>query len=313
MRIVRHLERSSERPRAPVVTLGNFDGVHLGHREILARVVRDAAARGGDSVAITFFPHPTAVLAPERAPAAIAPLRDRLEQFRAAGIDVVVLQHFTRPFARLAPEEFVERYLVRAIGAAKVIIGHSVSFGRARKGNAAMLRDAGARLGFAVEVVGPVEIDGIAVSSTEVRRAVADGDLKLARRLLGRHYVVLGRVVAGDRRGRVLGFPTANLRPQVAPLVPDGVYAVRIEHSGGLVSGIANIGRNPTFGAGRPRGVEAHLFDYEGDLYGQRICVQLVERLRGEERFPSADALVAQIRRDVARAREILAGAPSAG
>ncbi|MGH7822975.1 MAG: bifunctional riboflavin kinase/FAD synthetase [Candidatus Binatia bacterium] len=306
MRVIRHIEGASVRFRRPVVTLGNFDGVHLGHREILRRVVGEARARDGEAVVITFFPHPTAVLAPDRAPPPIASLRERLASFREAGIDVVVARHFTKAFSRLSPQEFVDRYLVGAVGAVKVIIGHSVSFGRGRAGGAETLREAGGRAGFAVEVVGPVRVDGIDVSSTAVREHVGKGDMPLARRLLGRPYGIGGRVISGDRRGKALGFPTANIRPRVPVLAPDGVYAVRVEHEGRRIPGIANIGRNPTFGEGRPRGVEAHLFEFEGELYGRWIRVLLVERIREERRFPSADALVEQIRRDVERARSVL-------
>lgn len=306
MRVIRHIAGSGLRLHAPVVTLGNFDGVHLGHREILRRVVGEAKAHGGQSVAITFFPHPTAVLAPSKAPPAILSLRERLALLREAGVDVVVLQHFTRKFSQITAAEFVERYLLGAIGAAKVVIGHSVSFGRGRQGSAEMLVREGESRGFAVEVVGPVTADGIVVSSTEVRRALGEGAIGRAAALLGRPYWIGGRVVSGDRRGKLLGFPTANVRPRIPLLVPDGVYAVRVDCGGSLFPGIANIGRNPTFGEGRPRGVEAHIFDFEGDLYGRWIRVRLIEQLRQEMRFPSAEALVEQIRLDVARAREVL-------
>ena len=306
MRVIRHIEDAAPPLRGPVVTLGNFDGVHRGHREILTRVATAAHGDGGDAVAFTFFPHPAAVLAPDKAPSAIVSLRDRLELFREIGIDVAVVQHFTRRFSELSPEEFVERYLVRAIGARRVIIGHSVSFGRGRRGSAETLQECGKRFGFEVEIVGPVSVDGIIVSSTEVRRRIREGDFALVTRLLGHPYAVSGRVVSGERRGTGLGFPTANVRPRIPLLAPDGVYAVRVVVDDRRVCGIANLGRNPTFGAGRPRGLEAHLFDFDGDLYGRWIRVELVERIREERRFESPEALVEQIRRDVARARALL-------
>jgi len=315
MRIVRHLERSRPRLTAPIVTLGNFDGVHLGHQEILSRVVRQAAERSGDSVVITFFPHPAVVLAPARAPAALLSLRDRLDRIRQSGVGTVILQRFTRSFAKLTPHEFIHRILVEALGAEKVIIGHSVSFGEGRRGSVATLEEAGPRHGFEVEIVGPVTVDGVAVSSTGVRRALVAGDVGLAARLLGRAYAVDGRVVVGDRRGRTLGFPTANLRLRVPLLVPDGVYAVRVELVGaaqspqsGQLAGVANVGRNPTFGAGRERRLEVHVVDFDGDLYGQRVRVSLIERVRGEMRFGSAQALAEQIAKDVASTRRLLGG-----
>lgn len=255
---------------------------------------------------ITFFPHPTAVLAPARAPAALGSLRERLSRFREAGVDVVLLQRFTRAFAALDADDFIERYLARRLGVAKVVIGHSVNFGRARGGSAATLVAAGARLGFAVEVVGPVSVDGIAVSSTAVRERLAAGEVAVASRLLGGAYAVDGRVVRGDRRGQGLGFPTANVRTRTAVLVPDGVYAVRLRWKGERRDGVANVGRNPTFGQGRERTLEAHLFEFDGELYGRALRVEFVERLRGEMKFASAQALVAQIREDARRAREVL-------
>lgn len=306
MQVIRHLEASSTRFQSTVATLGNFDGVHVGHQEILSRVVHQARERRARAVVVTFFPHPTAVLAPARAPAALGSLHDRLARMREIGVDTVVLQHFTRAFAGLEAADFIERYLVQRLAAAKVVIGHSVNFGRARGGSAATLEAAGRRLGFEVEIVGPVTVDGIAVSSTEVRNRLAAGDVVSSARLLGRPYAVDGRVVVGDRRGHTLGFPTANLRPRGPILVPDGVYAVRAGWNGEQRSGVANVGRKPTFGQGRERTLEAHLFEFSGDLYGSRLRVELVERLRGEMRFPSVQALVDQIRADTQRAREVL-------
>ena len=306
MLVIRHLEASAVRFQSTVVTLGNFDGVHVGHTEILTRVVRQAADRGDRAVVVTFFPHPTAVLAPAHAPAALGSLRDRLARMRDIGVDTVVVQHFTRAFASLTADEFIERWLVQRLAAAKVIIGHSVNFGRGRSGNAATLEAAGRRLGFDVEIVGPVTVDGVAVSSTEVRGRLQAGDVTSAARLLGRPYSVEGRVIVGDRRGHTLGFPTANLRPGIPILAADGVYAVRAQWNGEQRAGVANVGRKPTFGAGNVRTLEAHLFDFQGDLYGTRLHVDFVERLRGEMRFGSVDALVEQIGRDAQGAREVL-------
>jgi len=306
MQVIRHLEACDRRFRSPVATLGNFDGVHRGHQEILSRVVRQARESGRDAVLITFFPHPTSVLAPSRAPAALGSLRERLERFREVGVAVVVLLRFTRAFAALDADVFIERYLVRRLEVAKVVIGHSVNFGRARGGNAHTLTEAGARLGFAVEVVGPVKVDGIAVSSTAVRERLAAGEVVVASRLLGRPYAVEGRVVRGDQRGQGLGFATANVRPRTAVLVPDGVYAVRLRWNGERRDGVANVGRNPTFGQGRARTLEAHLFEFAGELYGRALRVEFVDRLRGEKKFASPQELVEQIRDDVARAREVL-------
>ncbi|MGH7805239.1 MAG: bifunctional riboflavin kinase/FAD synthetase [Candidatus Binatia bacterium] len=307
MRVIRHLERSRPRFEHPVVTLGVFDGVHVGHAEILRRVVAAASERGGDPVLITFHPHPAVVLAPGREPAPIASLADRLAAFRGAGIRTAIVQRFTKEFSQVEAETFVARTLVGLLGVERVIVGHSVAFGRNRGGNADRLTELGREHGFEVEIVGPIIAGEIEVSSSAVRRLLATADLRGAERLLGRHYGLRGRVVVGKKRGRTIGFPTANLRTRVAPLLPDGVYAVTAVADGAPLRGVANLGTNPTFGDVVGRSLEVHLLDFDGDLYGRRLRVEFVERIRGEQRFASIEALTEQIRRDAARAREILA------
>jgi len=304
--VVRHIATSSRRFVAPVLTLGNFDGVHRGHQAILGRVAEVAHATGGEAVALTFHPHPVSVLRPEHAPALITSLRDRLALLAGTDLDVVLLQHFTPAFAGLSAEAFVERFVVERLGATRVIVGHSVSFGQGRRGDAALLSALGARHGFGVEVVGPVRVDGHDVSSSAVRRAIADGDVTLAATLLGRPHRLSGRVVTGRRRGATIGFPTANVAVRAGMWPPDGVYAVRMLRGDAWLDGVANIGTNPTFGdAGRT--LEVYLFDFDADIYGERVSVGFVERLRGEETFPSVEALVARIARDVDDARAALA------
>jgi riboflavin kinase/FMN adenylyltransferase len=313
--LIRHIESHPRRLIAPVVTLGNFDGVHRGHQAILERVVADARARRGEAVAISFHPHPLAVLKPERAPGVLTPLREKVRWIAASGVDVLVLRHFTRAFAALEPETFVERFLVDRLHASRLVVGHSVSFGHDRRGDASLLADLGRRHGFDVEVVGPVRADGHEVSSSLVRRAITEGNLRLATALLGRPHALLGRIVVGKRRGKTLGFPTANVAVRLGLHPPDGVYAVRVEIGparGRPASetirrdGVANIGHNPTFGE-NARTLEAHVFDFDGEVYGRRCRVAFVERVRGEVKFASVDALVAQIARDAADARAILA------
>ncbi len=305
MEVVRHIATSSRRFTAPVLTLGNFDGVHCGHQAILARVVDAARAGGVEAVALTFHPHPVAVLRPDRAPALITALRDRIALMAATGIDVLILQHFTPAFAALSAEEFVERFLIERLGTSRVVVGHSVSFGHDRRGDAALLTTLGGRFGFTVEVVGPVRVDGHDVSSSVVRRSIAAGDVALARTLLGRPHRLGGWVERGRQRGAAIGFPTANVRVRAGMWPPDGVYAVRVLHDERRIDGVANIGTNPTFGVA-PRTLEVHLFDFDADLYGERLSVAFVERLRGEIAFPSVEALVAQIARDAADARALL-------
>ncbi len=307
MDVIRHIASHPRRFAGPVLTLGNFDGVHRGHQAILGRVASEARRLGGEAVALTFTPHPVAVLRPDRAPPLLTSLRHRIGLIADSGIEVLLLQRFTPAFAQLSPEAFVERFVVARMGARKVVVGHRVSFGHERRGDAAVLAVMGERLGFAVEVIGPVGADGHEVSSSACRRAIAAGEMRLAATLLGRPHRLGGRVVRGQGRGASIGFPTANLRVREGMYPPDGVYAVFADTGYGLCDGIANIGHAPTFGDGTPRTLEVHLFDFDGDLYGRRCDVWFVERLRGEIRFPSAEALVAQIRSDATGARSLLA------
>jgi riboflavin kinase/FMN adenylyltransferase len=305
MEIIRHITQHPPFPR-PILSLGNFDGVHLGHQEILKRVVEEARERQGTSLVLTFHPHTLAVLRPDRPLALLISLREKLFLFASLGIQGVLLQRFTLPFSRLSAEEFVQRYLVEAVGVEKIIVGHNVSFGHKGAGRAETLERLGRELGFEVEIVGPVMAGGREVSSTAVRTLLSAGEMRGVAQLLGRVYTVTGRVEKGFQRGRGIGFPTANLRPRVDLLLPNGVYAVTVEVGGIQVPGVANVGVNPTFGGNR-RTIEAHLFDFSADLYGQRLRVGFVERLRGERKFPSVQDLVRQIQDDASRARALLA------
>lgn len=304
MEIIRHIIPHAPFPH-PVVALGNFDGVHLGHQAILKRLVQEAQARQGTALILTFHPHPLAVLRPDHPSSLILSLREKLRVLAALGVQGVVLQHFTVPFSRLTPEEFVQRYLVEAIGVEKIVAGHNVSFGRNRAGRAETLERLGHVHGFEVEIVGPVLVDGREVSSTTVRTLLSAGEMREVTRLLGRPYTVSGRVEKGFQRGRSLGFPTANLRPRADVLLPNGVYAVVVTVGEQEIPGVANVGVNPTFGENK-RAIEAHLFDFSADLYGQRLRVGFVEHLRGERKFPSVQELVRQIQEDASRARVLL-------
>jgi riboflavin kinase/FMN adenylyltransferase len=307
MRVVRHLTPGSRPFRSAVVALGNFDGLHLGHRAIMQRTRELARARAADAIAFTFYPHPIAVLAPERAPVMITSLAGRLEALRDAGLAGVVVQRFTRRFAALEPEEFVREVLVGALGVSAVVVGYNVTFGRERRGTPELLSQLGREHGFAVEIVPPVAVGEHTVSSSAIRRLLGVGDVRQAAALLGRPHTLVGRVRPGDRRGATIGFPTANVFPRGGILPPDGVYAVRVGIGAEPATrpGVANLGTNPTFGAVGRR-LETHLLDFDGDLYGARLRVAFVQRLREEQRFPSVQALVAQIHSDAQAAREVL-------
>ena len=304
MEIIRNILTHPQLPH-PVVSLGNFDGVHLGHQAILQRLVAEAKGRAGTALVLTFHPHPLSVLRPDQPVALLLNLREKMTQLAALGVDRVLLQRFSLSFSHLNPEEFVERYLVQAIGAEKVIIGHNFSFGRDRSGRSAGLADLGKKFGFAVETVGPIMSSGHEVSSTAIRSLLRAGKMSAVAQLLGRSYAVSGRVEKGFKRGRTIGFPTANLRPRANTLLPNGVYAVRVDiGEQEQLPGVANVGINPTFG-GNARTIETHIFDFSADLYGQHLRVSFIEHLRGEKKFPSVQDLVQQIQTDAARARAL--------
>ncbi|RMH40393.1 MAG: bifunctional riboflavin kinase/FAD synthetase [Deltaproteobacteria bacterium] len=303
--------RALFRPLAsPAVCLGNFDGVHVGHRRLIDATVAAARAHRGDAVAFTFDPHPATVLAADLAPPLITSRERKLELLADAGVDVCILEPFTPDLARMPPSAFVD-LLADVIGARHVVVGYDFTFGRDRAGTPDTLRAAGAARGFDVTVVPQVTVDGLVASSTKIRDFALLGKLDGVRRLLGRDLDVDGVVVRGDRRGRTLGFPTANVAvPAGLLLPPPGVYAVRavVLDDRRAFGGVANLGTRPTFREGDNLALEVHLFDFDGDLYGRRIRVAFVDRIRGERRFDGVDALVAQIRADADRARAILTG-----
>jgi len=306
MEVLRHPHPGDPRLTRAVLTLGNFDGVHLGHQAILDRTVALARAHDAHAGLVTFHPHPAVVVSPGRAPELIAPLRGKLALLAATRLDFVWLVRFTRAFAQLTPEAFIGAYVSSRVDLVAMVVGDNVSFGRNRAGTADVLRQLGERFGFRVEIVGPVTHGDLRVSSTAVRTAIRAGDVATAAALLGRYHRLWGRVGRGDRRGRTLGFPTANLALRGGLLPRDGVYVVQARLHEATYGGVANVGSRPTFG-GQARGIEVHLFDFDGDLYRRHLSVDLIERLRDEMRFPSADALVSQIREDARRARQVLA------
>ncbi|HYF38878.1 MAG TPA: bifunctional riboflavin kinase/FAD synthetase [Gemmatimonadales bacterium] len=286
-------------PNGSTVTVGSFDGVHLGHQAVLQEINRRARAAGRASVLVTFDPHPLEVVNPEAAPPLLTTGPERLEILAQSPLDYLLILRFDRQLAGLSPESFVQDILLERCAVRELVIGHDHGFGRGRSGDVETLRRLGALEGFDVDVVDPVDFGGQHVSSSRIRRAVAGGDLLTARAMLGRPYGVVGRVGQGERRGRLLGIPTINLT-ELSPrklLPPDGVYAVAVEWRGGRVGGMMNQGPRPTFHDGR-RILEAHLFDFDGDLYNEWVRVEWVERLRDIERFPSVEQLQQQLERD---------------
>ncbi len=293
-----------------VVTVGSFDGVHLGHQAVLREIAGRAAAQRRASVLVTFEPHPLEVVNPQAAPPLLTTGPERREILAQTPLDYVLFLHFDRRLAGMSPEEFVQDVLLARCGMRELVIGHDHGFGRGRSGDVETLRRLGKAHRFDVDVVDAVDFGDQHVSSSRIRRAVAGGDLVTAARMLGRPYQVSGLVGQGERRGRLLGVPTINLTeiPRQKLLPPDGVYAVRVEWRGGRAEGMMNQGPRPTFQDGR-RSLEAHLFGFDGDLYGEWVRVEWVERLRDVERFASVDQLQQQLERDRSRALAVLAAA----
>ena len=282
-----------------ILTVGTFDGVHLGHQAVLREIADRAAASGGRSVLVTFEPHPLEVVNPPAAPQLLTTAEEKRAVLAGTPVDHVAFLPFTAALAELPPERFVREELERRFGLAELVIGYDHGFGRGRAGGVELLRRIGREDGFAVDVVPAVELDGRPVSSTAIRRAVAGGDLAAARRGLGRWYAVTGPVVEGAGRGRGLGVRTVNLAPPPPRklLPPEGVYAARVAWRAERRGAMLNLGPRPTFGEAE-RKLEAHLFDFDGDLVGETITVEFVRRLRDVMRFATPDALKAQLQRD---------------
>jgi riboflavin kinase/FMN adenylyltransferase len=290
-----------------VATIGNFDGVHLGHRAILARVRQRAQELGGQAVAITFEPHPVKVLRPEVNLPLLTTPDQKLQLLAESGLDAVVILPFTPEFAALPAREFVRRYFCERLKTREVVVGHDYCFGRGREGNIELLKEMGEIHGFTVQVVWAVEVHGAVVSSSLIRALLRLGKVAEANRLLGRPYGVSGQVIQGKGRGaKLLGVPTANILNANELLPASGIYAVWVQRGAVTLPGVANIGTCPTFDNSE-LSLEVHLLEFSGNLYGESLEVQFVARLREEMRFPSLETLAAQIRADIAAARQVLA------
>jgi riboflavin kinase / FMN adenylyltransferase len=295
-----------EKPlKNPVLTIGNFDGVHKGHLALFDQVKERAEFLGGQSVVVTFEPHPIKVIKPGNGPPLITPTQQKLGLIDAAGIDVIFCIPFSKQFAAISARDFVEKILVERIGIKEIVVGYDYTFGRNREGNIEFLKEMGSLSGFAVHVLEQVLIDQTPVSSTSIRNMVREGNLSGAKMLLGRDYQICGTVVKGKNRGgRLLGFPTANLKlvDELTPKV--GVYAVEVLIDDQAYYGLTNIGYNPTF-VNNQFSVETHILDFSKDLLGESIRVNFIERLRDEKTFASIEDLSEQIRKDVLRSREL--------
>jgi riboflavin kinase/FMN adenylyltransferase len=302
MRIVRGLESYRPEGVASAVALGAFDGIHLGHRAILGTAVAEARRAGLSAVACTFDRHPMEVLQPERAPLPITTLDERLELIGETGIDTTVVVAFTPAVAAVEAEAFVRDVLVDTLKAREIVVGFNHRFGRGARGDAQLLERLAGPLGFRAHIVPALMVDGVTVSSSEIRGALQRGDLPVATRLLGRHYSICGTIVQGAGRGRTLGFPTANVSTDRPLGLPAGVYVCQVVIGPSPHQAVVNVGVRPTFGE-TELAIEAHIIDFAGDLYGERVKLIFLRRLREERKFPSVDDLRRQIALDVAAAR----------
>ncbi|HYE88493.1 MAG TPA: bifunctional riboflavin kinase/FAD synthetase [Vicinamibacterales bacterium] len=291
--------------RSPVLALGNFDGLHRGHVKIIERIQRGAGERGGTSVVLTFDPHPPRVLRPDKAPPLLMTKPQKLAALARAGVQGAAVVRFTREMSQWEPEQFVRQVLVEWLRVAEVWVGADFLFGRERSGNFTLLRSLGAQYGFRAEKIDPIRYKDFVVSSTRIRRLVSEGRVDEAGALLGHHYALDGVVVEGAKRGREIGFPTANLATDNDLIPPHGVYATVTTIDGQVLPGVTNIGQRPTFGDRLSTTVETHLIGASMDLYGRPLRLAFVQRLRDERKFADIEALQEQISADVRRASRL--------
>jgi riboflavin kinase/FMN adenylyltransferase len=305
MEVFRGIEAiSKDMLKKPVITIGNFDGCHKGHQEIFRKTRTHASRIGGVSVAYTFNPHPASVIK-GITPQLIFTVEEKIKAIGSLGMDCLIIAPFTKKYADTQPEVFLKETIVRRLGASGMVVGHDFSFGKKALGDIPFLKRMGFKMGFFVECVDPVIINGEVISSTRIRKLIQSGDVKSAARLMLHPYRIDGPVIHGMARGRGLGYPTANIQSNKALLPAYGVYAVRVYNKDQVWDAIVNIGNNPTFGD-ISTSIEAFLFDFEGDLYNIDITVEFIEHIRGEIKFADKRYLIEQIEADCLKAREIL-------
>ena len=306
MKIIDGIQNLKRKLPYPVLTLGNFDGVHLGHQSIFRMLIDRARGKKGTSVVYTFVPHPLRVIAPERAPKLITNYKDKFSLIEDAGIDVIICAHFTKEFANMSAEDFVKEALCESLGVKEIFIGANYLFGKGRKGSPELLRKLGKKWGFTVTIIDEIMIHNSTVSSSKIRTLIAKGKVDEAAEFLGRPYSVEGIVIEGAKRGKsLLNTPTANLLTANELLPADGVYAVTVDINGKIYGGATNIGHNPTF-EDKKFSFETHVLDFSGQLLGKTIRVFFLKRIRDEMKFSSVEELGAQMKNDISRIRDIL-------
>lgn len=304
MEIIKGVENVKEPLKSPVITLGNFDGVHLGHQDIFKRVKEEASKIHGQGIVVTFEPHPLKVLSPDKFFPLLTPFRKKMMLIQKSGIETVLCIEFSREFSEISPHEFIEAILVEKLKVKVVLIGYNYHFGKGQKGDAQTLIDAGKMFHFEVVVVEPFRIGQTVVSSSKIRDLVQRGQIEEASRLLGREYLMMGKVVEGAKRGRVLGFPTANLEISDELYPKSGVYAVEVEWRQQRFNALANVGSNPTFpselnGKGNLVSLEVFILNFSQNIYGEEIQIYFKRKIRDEVRFESPSLLIEQIKKDI--------------
>jgi riboflavin kinase/FMN adenylyltransferase len=304
LQLIRGLHNLRQEHRGCVLTIGKFDGVHLGHQEVLSNLVEKAKALGLPSTVMIFEPQPEEVFTPQYAPARLSRFRDKYEQFEALGIERLVCVRFNQAFASMSPESFIQDLLVQQMGVKFLVVGDDFRFGCQRKGSFDLLAEAGSKAGFDVVSTRSFKLADCRISSTEIREALSNSDFGLVKEMLGRDFTIAGRVNHGDKKGRTIGFPTANVLLKRCKSPISGVFAVEVKIASERFKGVANIGNRPTVKGTRSQ-LEVHLFDVKKDLYGAYIEVSIKQKLRDEKRFENFEALHQQIKRDAQAAREI--------
>ena len=306
MKIVRGTKNIKGPFSYPVITLGNFDGVHVGHQILFRKAAEIAREKKGTSIAFTFEPHPLKIIAPEKVPPLLTHFHKKMELIEACNIDNVICADFNRKFADQRPRDFSKSIIKEKIGAKEIVVGFDYAFGRGREGTVPYLKKMGEEFGFTVNVVDPIQLDGLTVSSSHVRELIEAGNMESARKFLGRYYSIFGPVVSGYKTGQAIGFPTANIDTTKVQIPGTGVYAVRMIYQKKSYEAVANIGFNPTFQRDR-LSVEVHIFDFSQAIYGKEIEIEFISRIRSEIEFESKDDLVVQIKKDIEQAKTILA------
>jgi len=307
MRIYQDLSEVSPNKNT-VLTLGTFDGVHLGHRKIIDEVVKKAALLEGRSFLITFYPHPRKIISRANNIELLSTPSEKVKMVESLGIENMLIVKFTKEFSQLGPDKFIEKYIVDGIGAKEVVIGYDHHFGKGRGGDINSLKKKGKDSGFKVTVIPAVDINGVTISSTKIRSAISEGDIRLANKYLGRFYSFSGKVILGDKRGRELGFPTANLEVEnndkLLPAI--GIYAVEFIVKEKKHFGLLSVGKRPTFYTSGEVVPEVYIYDFDENIYDEFVTVNIVERIRGEEKFSSADELIKRMNNDKKIGIEIL-------